>query len=41
MAEENENQPKPTKPAGEGQAYTSEDLQHLSDLSMFASGPSM
>ena len=32
MAEENEHQSKPTKPAGEGQAYTSEDLQHLSDL---------
>src|SRR4051812_37620059 len=41
MAEENENQPKPTKPSGEGQAYTSEDLQHLSDLEHVRERPSM
>ena len=41
MAEENEHQSKPTKPAGEGQAYTSEDLQHLSDLEHVRERPSM
>jgi DNA gyrase subunit B len=38
MADENE---KKSKPAGDGKAYTSEDLQHLSDLEHVRERPSM
>src|SRR5262249_59293383 len=38
MADENKNNP---TPAGDGKAYTSEDLQHLSDVEHVRQRPSM